>query len=159
MVGHPGICYMRTTRMDTEPIYELSEEFKIGGSKVLRNSGEDKIAVVSAGVTLYEALNAYEELKKENIIIRVIDAYSVKPIDKETLKKAAKETNAIITVEDHFAQGGLGDSVLEALAGVEIPIFKLAVTKMPRSGKPEELLEYEGISAKAIIEKVKEVLN
>jgi transketolase len=158
MINHPGICYMRTTRMDTELIYKPDEEFKIGGSKVLRDSKDDKVTVVAAGVTLYEALKAYDQLKKQDIHIRVVDAYSVKPIDEITLKKAAKETKAIITVEDHFAEGGLGDAVLEALSDVDIPIHKLAVTKMPRSGRPRELLDYEGISSSRIIKKVREII-
>ena len=99
-------------------------------------------------------------MKKDEINIRVIDAYSIKPIDKKTILKASKETKAIITVEDHYITGGLGDAVLEVLAEEKsVPVYKMGVTKIPRSGKPEELLEYEGISAKGIIGKIKEVLG
>ena len=112
---------------------------------------------MGAGVTLHEALAAYEELGQEGISIRVIDLYSIKPIDEETLKWAARETKAIVTVEDHYPEGGLGEAVRSALAEVEVPVFCLAVRAKPRSGKPEELLDYEGISRKAIVNKVKEL--
>ncbi len=154
---HKGIVYLRTTRKDTPIIYGNDEEFHIGGSKVLRESDRDRATVVAAGITLYEALNAYEELKNAGVFIRVIDLYSIKPADKETLMKAARETKAIITVEDHFSEGGLGEAVRSTLAAAVIPVHSLAVRKMPRSGKPAELLEYEEISKNAIMKKVKEV--
>ena len=157
MIKHPGICYMRTTRMDTPTVYKPKEEFVIGGSKVLRFSEKDQLTIVAVGVTLYESLKAYENLKKEGILVRVIDAYCVKPIDKKTLKKAARETKAIVTVEDHFAEGGLGDAVLEALSEDCTPVHKMAVTKMPRSGSPKKLLDYEEISENAIVKKVKSI--
>ena len=153
-----GIIYLRTTRKDTPVIYDNDERFYIGGSKVLRASDRDTITVIAAGVTLHEALAAYEELKKEGIFIRVIDLYTIKPIDERTLSDAVRSTKAIITVEDHFAEGGLGEAIKSALAAFPIPIHSLAVRKMPKSGKPEELLDYEGISKKAIIQKVKELL-
>ena len=159
MAENPGICYMRTTRMDTEPIYGENEEFEIGGSKVLRSSDNDVATIIAAGVTLYEALKAYDKLKEQGIDIRVIDIYSVKPIDAETIKKAARETKTIITVEDHFAQGGIGGAVLEALAQDPAAVYKLAVDKMPRSGKPEQLLSYMEIDSNAIVEKVMEILG
>lgn len=160
MIKHPGICYMRTTRMDTPVLYSPDEVFPIGGSKTLKSSQKDVVTIVAAGVTLFEALKAYDELKKEDIVIRVIDAYSIKPIDTKTLETAAKETKALVTVEDHFAQGGLGDAVLEALAtNKKASIHKLAVTKMPRSGKPAELMSFMEIDAKAIVQKVKEILS
>jgi transketolase len=159
MLGQPGVCYMRTTRMDTPPLYGPEEKFEIGGSKTLKSSEDDKVTVVAVGVTVYEALKAYEELLKKDICIRVIDAYCVKPIDKRTLKNAAEDTKAVITVEDHFAEGGLGDAVLEALSETDIPIYKLAVTKMPRSGTPKELLEYEEISKDAIVRKVRAIIK
>ncbi len=155
---HFGIVYLRTTRKDTPIIYHEKEDFVIGGSKVLRKSDEDYVTVIAAGVTLHEALAAYEELKKENISICVIDLYSIKPIDRESLVEASRVTKAIITVEDHFAEGGLGEAVKSALANVTIPVHSLSVKKLPKSGKPEELLDYEEISKKAIIRKVKELI-
>ena len=159
MAEHPGICYMRTTRMATESIYGEDEEFEIGGSKVLRSSDDDKVTIIAAGITLHESLKAHDELMRTGIKTRVIDLYSVKPLDVVTLKKAAKETSVIVTVEDHFAQGGIGGAVLEALAQDPVPVYKLAVTKMPRSGKPEELMRFMEIDAQAIVEKVKEVVK
>ncbi len=152
MAEHFGIVYIRTTRAATPVIYNKKEKFVIGGSKVLRQSKKDTATIVAAGITLFEALKAYEELKKKNIFVRVIDLYSVKPIDKKTLLRAAKETGRIITVEDHYAEGGLGSAVLEALEG-KFPVEVIAVRKMPKSGSPQELLEYEGISAKDIVKK------
>jgi transketolase len=110
---------------------------------------------VAAGITLHEALKAYEELKKEGILIRVIDLYSVKPVDVATLRRAAEDTGFIITVEDHYAEGGIADAVRTALSKDPVPVHSLAVRAMPKSGKPEELLDYEGINAKAIVEAVK----
>jgi transketolase len=153
-----GIVYIRTTRKDTPILYREDEEFVMGGSKVLRKSNNDLITVIAAGITLHEALHAYDGLKNERISIRVIDLYSIKPIDQATLYKAASETRAIITVEDHFAEGGLGEAVKSTLADVAIPVYSLAVRKMPKSGKPAELLDYEEISRDAIIGKVKELI-
>lgn len=158
-----GNVYIRTTRMETNIIYDLkNDDFKIGGSKTLKSSTKDVATVIGAGVTLHEALKAYEELQKEGINIRVIDLYSIKPIDIESLKKAAMETKNLIVVEDHFIEGGMYDAVSSALATVEgMPAYKLkslAVSKMPRSGKPEELLAYEQIDKNAIIKKVKEII-
>ncbi|MCL5666483.1 MAG: transketolase [Patescibacteria group bacterium] len=157
---HEGNVYIRTTRKETAILYGQNEQFPIGGSKVLRSSGNDQITVVGAGITLHEALAAHEELKKEGINVRVIDLYSIKPLDAETLKKAAAETKAIITVEDHHAEGGLGEAVASALAGEKtVQVAILAVSKEPHSAKPAELLAYEEINAEAIIKKVKEILN
>ena len=156
--AHFGNVYIRTTRMDTPIIYSKEDDFKIGGSKVLKESKSDVVTVCAAGITLHEALKAYEKLKKENIAIRVIDVYSIKPIDKDSIIKAQKETKAIITVEDHFAEGGIGDAVKSA-ASESGPVYILAVKKMPRSGKPYELLDYEEISSEAIIKKVKEIIR
>lgn len=156
----PGIVYLRTSRPAAPVLYDVGERFPVGGSKVLRSSSKDEVTVIGAGVTLHEALKAYESLQKEGISIRVIDAYSVKPIDAATLTKAAKETKGLIVVEDHWSEGGLGDAVLNAFAeGISIPIRKLAVREMPGSGKPEELLEAAGISANAIVREVKKVLR
>lgn len=159
MVDHPGICYMRTTRMDTPVLYSPEETFEIGGSKILRQSEDDQITIVSAGVTLHESIKAYEILRQKTVNVRIIDAYSVKPIDVDTIKQAAEQTAAIITVEDHFIQGGLGDSVLEVLAQDNTPVHKMAVDKLPRSGKPEELLGYMSIDSEAIVETVMQLLR
>ncbi|MBI4687942.1 MAG: transketolase [Nitrospirae bacterium] len=155
---HKGIVYIRTTRKDTPLIYTKDEDFPIGGSKVLRKSDRDIITLISAGITLHESLKAYEELKKEGVFIRVIDLYSIKPIDQITLYDAANSTKALITVEDHFPEGGLGEAVKSVLSEKMAPVYSLAVRKMPKSGKPDELLDYEEISTTAIIKKVKEVL-
>lgn len=155
---HNGIVYLRTTRKDTPIIYSAQEEFPIGGCKVVRKSGHDRVTVVAAGITLHEALAAYEYLKNEGAYVRVIDLYCIKPIDTAMLADAAKSTGAVITVEDHVAEGGIGEAVRSALAGCPVPFYSLAVRKIPRSGKPEELLEYEEISARSIVKRVKEIL-
>lgn len=158
---HHGNVYIQTTRKDTSILYKISEEFPIGGSKTLKSSNQDVATVIGAGVTLHEALAAYEALQKENINIRVIDLYSIKPIDVETLKKAAIETKNIITVEDHYAEGGIGEAVASALASLKLSSYQvssLAVKKMPHSGTPDELLAYEEIDAAAIIKKIKQLI-
>jgi transketolase len=151
-----GPAYMRTSRPKTPVLYDGSEEFRIGGSKVLRKSNADVATVVGAGVTVFEALKAADQLQKEGIAIRVIDAYSVQPIDAATLRDAAKATQqVVITVEDHYAPGGLGDAVSGALAPAGVAITKLAVREIPRSGQPDELLDRYGISAAHIVSAVK----
>lgn len=156
---YKGIVYIRTTRKDTPVLYPNTEQFLIGGSKVLKSSNKDVVTLVGAGVTTHEALAAYNQLAKENIFIRVIDLYSIKPLDIQTLKQALQQTPKIITVEDHYLAGGLGEAVMGALSETEAKVYPLAVTKMPRSGKPAELLEYEEISASAIVKKVKEIIK
>ena len=157
--AHKGIVYLRTSRPQTPILYDADESFPIGGSKVVQQSNEDKVTVVAAGVTVHEALTAYETLQAEGIAIRVVDLYSIKPIDAAALRAAAAETNnTLITVEDHYPEGGLGDAVLDAVATADVYVHKLAVTGMPRSGKPEELLEHHGISANAIVQKVKDII-
>ena len=153
---HHGIVYIRTTRGTTPVIYDIKEKFTIGGSKILKESDKDIVTVVTAGITVHEALEAYEQLKKDNILIGIIDLYSIKPIDRETLIAAAKAGKAIITVEDHFPEGGIGEAVRSALATVPATIHSLAVRKRPKSGKPDELLDFEDISKDAIVRKVKE---
>lgn len=155
-----GIVYIRTSRPQVPVIFDHDEEFKIGGSKILKKSAGDKATIIACGVTVHEALKAWELLKKEEISVRVIDAYSVKPIDESVIKKAASETNnLVITVEDHYQEGGLGDAVLNVFATqAEVKVYKMAVSKMPKSGKGEELLKFEEIDADAIARKVKEVL-
>jgi len=134
-------------------IYGPDEEFEIGGSRVLRSSDDDDVALIGAGITVHEALEAADLLAAEGVAARVIDLYSIKPLDSETLLAASEATGGrIVTVEDHWAEGGLGDAVLAALADIENPprIVKLAVRDMPRSGKPEELLGAAGIDAAGI---------
>jgi len=155
MANYKNISYIRTTRPKTPVIYDNSEEFHIGGSKVLRWSKNDEVTVVAGGVTVHEALKAYEKLKSEGINIRVIDCYSVKPLDAETLIKASEETKHIITVEDHYPEGGIG----EAVAALGLKPHILAVRRMPHSGEPEELLAEQGIDATGIIKKVKELVE
>jgi transketolase len=154
MAQTKGICYLRTSRPKTPVIYNNDEAFPIGGAKVLREG--DKATVVAAGVTLFEALKAADALKNEGINITVIDAYSIKPLAKDVISAAAKKTNnTIITVEDHYTEGGLGDAVAGELSAEGIKVHKLAVESLPRSGKPEELLAHFGIDAAAIVKKVK----
>lgn len=157
--AHQGIVYIRTSRPKTTTLYDATDSFPIGGCKVVRESAEDKATIVTAGVTLHEALKAHDILAADGINIRIIDLYSIKPIDTETLLSAAAETNNIlITVEDHYPEGGLGDAVLDAVATEDVRVHKLAVTGIPRSGKPEELLELHGISANTIVQTVKDVV-
>jgi transketolase len=163
MADHDGIVYMRTTREKLPTLYGADEKFSIGGSKVIHQSDSDQATVVAAGITLHEALKAYDQLRAENITIRVIDAYSVKPIDAETILLAAQEAGGrIITVEDHWPEGGLGDAVLEVFTEYDgtLPHFvKLAVQSMPGSGTPEELIEEAGISAHHIVQAVKALVK
>ena len=154
---HRGLVYLRTTRMNTPILYGNTEDFTIGGCKVLRRSESDVATVVAAGVTVFEALKAWETLRESGLNIRVIDLYSVKPLDEATLREAAQQTGAIITVEDHYPEGGLGEAVMSSLATESVPVHLLAVRKKPKSGAPEELLAWEGISAEAIVAKVREV--
>jgi transketolase len=155
MANRHGPAYIRTTRPKTPVLYGNDEPFPIGGSKVLRQSPADVATVVGAGITLYEALKAADQLKARGIAIRVIDAYSVQPIDAATLRQAAKETGGrVISVEDHYEAGGLGDAVAEALGPAGFVVRRLAVREIPRSGKADELLDRFGISARHIVEAV-----
>ena len=157
LVETKGISYLRTLRPKTPVIYENDEEFVIGGSKILRSAQEDILTVVVAGITVHEALKAYEILLKDNIKIRIVDCYSIKPIDSATLRLCISETvqPVIITVEDHFEHGGLGDFVLEATSNVAAQVYKLAVGHVSRSGTKDELLHDAGIDADCIVGKVK----
>lgn len=149
--AHDGMVYLRTSRPKTEVIYPNEERFDIGGSKVLHESAGDVATVVAAGITVFEARKAYRQLQREGISIGVIDAYSVQPIDAATLVRAGRRSGGrLITVEDHYAAGGLGDAASEALAAHGITVRRLAVRAVPRSGKPHELLEHCGISASHI---------
>jgi transketolase len=157
---HKGIVYIRTSRPKGAILYKNDESFQIGGSKTLRSSANDRLAVVGAGVTLGEALKAHEQLGKEGIAIRIVDAYSVKPIDAKGLLAAAKQSNnTLLVVEEHYYDGGLGDAVLNAIVNNGVRVHKLAVSEVPRSGKPEELLERYGLSASSIVKKAKELLG
>ena len=150
MADLDGISYIRTLRPNTPVVYGPDEEFPIGGSRVLRDGGD--VTLVGCGITVHEALEAAEALAGEGVSARVIDCYSLKPIDGGTLAAAAAETGRIVTVEDHWPEGGLGEAVLGALAerGAEARVKRLAVTDMPRSGKPDELLAAFRIDAVAI---------
>jgi transketolase len=153
--GHRGIVYLRTTRPKTSVLYGPEEQFVIGGLKVLRQDPADRMTVVAAGMTLHEALRAWAELRERGVAIRVIDLYSVRPLDQTGLLAAARATGGrLITVEDHYASGGLGDAVLEAVAAEGVRVRKLAVTELPRSGAPEALLDRCGISAPHIVQAV-----
>ena len=156
---HRGMVYIRTSRPKSAVLFSSQESFEIGGSKTLRSDVNDKLAVVAAGITVGEALKAYNQLARENIFIRVLDAYCVKPIDvKGLLEAATQSNNRLIVVEEHYYDGGLGDAVLNAVSNNGIQVHKLAVHDVPRSGKPEELLEHYGISADCIVKKVRELV-
>ena len=158
MGRHAGMAYMRTSRPKTPVIYGPDEAFPIGGSKTLRQSAKDVAAVVGAGITVFEALKAYDQLKAEGIEIRVIDAYSVQPIDAGTMIAAATATGgALITVEDHYPAGGIGDAVSEAVAAAGFVVRRLAVREIPRSGQPDELVDRYGISARHIVDAVRQI--
>ncbi len=157
--AHEGIVYIRTSRPKTPVIYSNDERFPIGGCKVLRESASDQITIIAAGVTVHEALKAYDQLKAEGISVRVIDLYSVKPVDAETLLRAAVATNnTLITVEDHYPQGGLGEAVLSVVASEGVKVHQLAVNGIPQSGKADELMDKFGISTKCIVSKVKAIV-
>jgi transketolase len=156
MAATKELAFLRTSRPKTPVIYNNDEQFPIGGAKVLRQSGGDKATVVAAGVTLYEALKAADALKNEGIGITVIDAYSVKPLGKDAILSAARATNnTVVTVEDHYAEGGIGDAVAGELSVEGIKVHKLAVRELPHSGKAEELLAKYGIDSAAIVRTVK----
>jgi len=160
MAERKGIVFLRTTRAATPVLYGADEEFPIGGSRVLRDG--DDVTIVGAGITLHEALKAADELEGEGISARVIDLYSVKPVDGETLRAAAEATGGrVLTVEDHWPEGGIGDAVLEALSDGETParVVRLAVRDMPGSGKPAELLAAAGIDAEHIVEAARNLVG
>lgn len=152
MADLDGIRYLRTSRGEGPVLYGPDEEFPVGGSKVLRSSAEDRLTLLAAGVTVPEALAAADALAGEGIAVRVIDLYSVKPVDRDTLRRAAEETGCLVTVEDHHPEGGLGDAVLDAFTdGRPVPrLVRLAVRDMPGSASPEEQLRAAGIDAESI---------
>ncbi|KAM9343763.1 transketolase-like protein 2 [Pholidichthys leucotaenia] len=155
-----GMCFIRTSRPDTAVIYPPEEVFEVGVAKVVRQSDEDCVTVIGAGVTLHEALTAADQLAADGINIRVIDPFTIKPLDASTILASAKATKGqIITVEDHYREGGLGEAVLSAVSEQpDIVVTRLAVSGVPRSGKPQELLDLFGISAKCIVCAVKKTL-
>ncbi len=152
MAGHPGISYLRTTRDDTEVLYAAEETFEIGGSKTVRGSPDDEVTIVAAGITVHEALRAADKLMGDRIATRVIDAYSIKPIDADTLLAAAAATGRIVTVEDHRPEGGLGEAVQSAVCAADSPVrlARLAVGSMPASATRDQQLRNAGIDADAI---------
>ncbi|MSQ37736.1 MAG: transketolase, partial [Chloroflexi bacterium] len=158
-----GISYIRTTREKTALVYPAGEKFPVGGSKVLRGgTSADQVTIVAAGITVHEALKAADLLAKDGVRVRLIDAYSVKPIDSATIATAVRATTRLIVVEDHWAEGGLGDATLAALAASGVGAFRfqhLAVREMPGSGKPAELLDAAGISARHIAEAARHLLS
>jgi transketolase len=153
--GDPkSIFYLRTTREATAVLYPSTEEFAVGGSKVLRQSDVDRVTVIAAGITVHEALVAADRLERSGISARIIDAYSVKPLDEAAIRSAVRTTGNAIVVEDHWAEGGLGDAVASCLSGADpitAHVVRLAVHEMPGSGTPEELLHAAGIDAAAIV--------
>ncbi|HEX3325018.1 MAG TPA: transketolase [Solirubrobacterales bacterium] len=161
MRGHRGVSYLRTTREATPVLYEADESFEIGGSRTLRSGSEDAVTLIGAGITLRECLTAAGELAGRGISARVIDLYSVKPVDAGAVLKAAEETGALITVEDHWSEGGIGETVAAVLseAGAGTPLTRLAVTERPGSGPPEALLAAAGIDAAHIAAAVERALE
>jgi len=156
-----GVCFIRTSRPNTAVIYDNNEHFAIGQAKVVAKSDNDVVTVVGAGVTLYEALKARTALIAENVHIRVVDPFTVKPIDRDTLVACAKATGGrVVVVEDHYPEGGLGESVKSALAGERnVVVHHLAVDRVPRSGKPDELIAKFGIDSHAVVAAVKHILT
>jgi transketolase len=153
MRQHRGISYMRTTREATPVLYEANETFEIGGSRTFRSSSDDDVTLIGAGITLHECLAAADELAGRGIVARVVDLYSVKPVDADAILAAAADTRALVTVEDHWAEGGIGETVAGVLAeaGASTPLVRLAVSERPGSGPPEALLSAAGIDAASVI--------
>lgn len=152
LANYPSMGYLRTTREKLPILYENTEKFPIGGSKVLRQHANDKCVIIAAGITVHEALKATQTLEKQNIQVCIIDAYSVKPIDVATILSHAKRCRNVLVVEDHYAEGGLGDAVTAALAGTPMQYYHLCVKEIPRSGEPHELLALYKIDAAAIVQ-------
>jgi transketolase len=151
MYWYAGPCYVRLGRPEAPILYGRDDEFAVGRCKVLRQSDSDTVLVVAAGVTVGEAMAAHGELARDGIAIRVIDLFSVQPVDAETLIDNARAFHGkVLTVEDHYANGGIGDAVQRAIARERCIVEKLAIREVPRSGKPKDLLDRYGISAKHI---------
>ncbi|MDE2026655.1 MAG: transketolase, partial [Patescibacteria group bacterium] len=155
-----GIKYMQTLRPKTTVIYNASEKFTIGGSKILRQSKKDSVVIVATGITVHEAIKASDVLKKAGIATSVVDCYSIPPVDKKTLISLGKlsKQKTLVVVEDHFIHGGLGDFVLEAVTGEKLRVIKMAVMHRSHSGKGPELMHKSGIDADCIVKKVKKLL-
>jgi transketolase len=152
----PGPCYLRLARPNTPILYAPEEAFRVGECKVLRKSDKDQALIVAAGITVFEALQAHDRLKQEGLPVRVIDLFSIRPIDKDELVASTREAGGIvITVEDHYLHGGIGSAVLSALAEEKVSVHQLAIRQIPHSGKAKELFERFGISASHIVEAVK----
>ncbi|MGZ3940434.1 MAG: transketolase family protein, partial [Flavisolibacter sp.] len=159
MISHKGFAYMRTLRPKTPLLYKKEDNFTIGGSKVLRRTNNDSLTIAATGITVFEALKAADELKKENVNVRVVDCYCIHPIDAVTLQKCMHETeqSILVTVEDHFEHGGLGDFAAAALSG-EGQVIKMAVQKISESGTKDELLHDAGIDSETIVNKVRSLV-
>lgn len=159
MLESKGLVYLRAARPDVPIIYGVDERFEIGGAKILRQASQDQLTVVATGVTVFEALSAWEKLALQGIHVTVIDAYSIKPLAREIIGEAAARTNGlIVSVEDHYAQGGLGEALASELGSEGIRVHKLAIRELPHSGTPRELLERYRIDSKAIADEVRYVL-
>jgi transketolase len=159
---NPGVTYLRTTRADTPVIYHRDADFRIGGSRLVHASLHDEVTIAAAGITVHEAIKAARQLAAEGIYARVLDLYSIKPIDREALLDSLVATSGrLVTVEDHWPQGGLGEAVLDAIAdyGLSLQVVKLAVRDLPGSGTPAELLHAAGIDADAIAVAVRSLLD
>jgi transketolase len=152
MADLDGIVFMRSTRANTPVIYEAGEEFPVGGARVVRSSDDDDVTLIGAGITLHEAMKAADSLAEQGVTARVVDLYSVKPVDEETLRAAAEATGLFVVVEDHWPEGGLAEAVLSVFADSdERPRLEhLAVREMPGSGTPAELISAAGIDAEHI---------
>lgn len=157
---HKGMVYIRAGRPKTPVLYGAEEQFRVGGSKIIRQSASDVLTIVAAGITLFEALKAHDQLKAAGIAVRVIDLYSIAPIDQTTIVESGRATQRrILTVEDHYAHGGLGDAVLSAVSTESIAVHKLAVREIPHSGKPEELVDHYGIGVRSIVQTIKQIIK
>ena len=156
---YEGVSYLRLTREATKIVHSAMEEFEIGGSSIIKKNENSTCLLVAAGIAVYEALLAAEYLEQKNITVSVLDAYSIKPLDVETIFNLARQSqNKVITIEDHYAQGGLGEAVNSALIGKGIQVTNLAVTELPRSGTPQELRTWAGIDAQSIMEAVQKIV-
>ncbi len=155
-----GVCFIRTSRPATSILYKNEENFQVGKAHIVKQSNSDKVLIIGAGVTLYEALKAADELAKSGIHVRVLDPFTIKPLDADAIIKNAKAAGSkILTVEDHYPEGGIGEAVLSVVAQENITVKKLAVTGIPRSGPSDVLLEQFGIGAKCIVKAVNSLLH
>lgn len=153
MLSYQGLVYIRTTRMETPAIYDDKEEFPLGELKVVKRTETDDLSIIGAGITLHEALFAFSSLKEQGINARIIDLYCLKPLDMEILLKAISGTKTVLTVEDHYPEGGLGETVKGLLVNQGLRVESLSVNKLPVSGSPSELLAYEEIDRTAIVKR------